>query len=68
MRQEVPARLAGTTQIIALHLAPQVDTGDMLALLLSCRHVYNLLGLGSVSYYTMLRVPCPVVVVKGDET
>jgi nucleotide-binding universal stress UspA family protein len=32
------------------------------------RHVYNLLGLGSVSYYTMLRVPCPVVVVKGDES
>lgn len=34
----------------------------------ACRHVYNLLGLGSVSYYTMLRVPCPVVVVKGDES
>lgn len=31
-----------------------------------CRHVHNLLGLGSVSYYTMLRVPCPVVVVKND--
>lgn len=35
---------------------------------LTHRHVSNLLGLGSVSYYTMLRVPCPVLVVKGDES
>eukprot|EP00883_Tetradesmus_obliquus_P008396 jgi/Sobl393_1/19105/SZX64285.1 len=31
------------------------------------RHVQNLLGFGSVSYYTMLRVPCPVVVVKHED-
>jgi hypothetical protein len=28
--------------------------------------VANLLGLGSVSYYTLLHVACPIVVVKGD--
>jgi hypothetical protein len=32
-----------------------------------CRHIQNLLGFGSVSYYTMLRVPCPVVVVKQED-
>jgi nucleotide-binding universal stress UspA family protein len=30
------------------------------------RHIHNLLGLGSVSYYTMLRAPCPVVIVKSE--
>lgn len=73
--QATPLAASGGASGVGASIANYVESCDADMVVLGSRglhgwhrHVYNLLGLGSVSYYTMLRVPCPVVVVKGDES
>lgn len=73
--QTTPLAATGGASGVGATIAGYVESCDADMVVLGSRglhgwhrQVANLLGLGSVSYYTMLRVPCPVVVVKGDES